>query len=60
MAVVKADMRALPSAGWFIVLSSVVAALMAGYTAIGQRQGVMDSSDYFTSSARCQNGEKGK
>ena len=40
MAVVKADMRALPLAGWFIVLSLVVAALMVGYTAIGQRQGV--------------------
>jgi hypothetical protein len=60
MGVVKADMRALPSAGWFVVLSSVVAALMVGYTAIGQRQGSMNSSDYFTFSARCQSGEKGK
>ena len=40
MAVVKADIRALPSAGWFVVLSSVMAAEMVGYTAIGQRQGV--------------------
>ena len=40
MAVVKADMRALPWAGLFVVLSLVVAALMVGYTAIGQRQGV--------------------
>ena len=39
MGVVEADMRALPSAGWFIVLSLVLAALMVGYTAIGQRQG---------------------
>jgi len=40
MAVVKADIRALPSAGWFVVLSLVVAAIMVGYTANGQRQGV--------------------
>jgi hypothetical protein len=36
MAVVKADMRALPSPSWFVVLSLLVAALMVGYTAIGQ------------------------
>lgn len=40
MGVVKADIRALPSAGWFVVLSSVVAMLMVGYTVIDQRQGV--------------------
>jgi hypothetical protein len=40
MGVVKADMRSLPSAGWFVVLPLVVDALMVGYTAIGQRQGV--------------------
>tara|TARA_E500000178_G_scaffold107227_1_gene106975 strand:+ start:99 stop:227 length:129 start_codon:yes stop_codon:yes gene_type:complete len=40
MAVVKADMRAPPSAGWFVALSLVVATLKVGYTAIGQRQGV--------------------
>ena len=40
MGVVKADIRALLSAGWFVVHSLVVAALMVGYTAIGQRQGV--------------------